>query len=110
MNITFTTPRGAKVTIRARELGGFDADVNGKAHTSSAAAFIAADVTVGAHVLLAGNVKAQVPADMIEAVTLFFATAREAQKVALAAAKSGAAKTYAVENRMRDMHSRYSVN
>lgn len=110
MNTTFTTPRGAKITIKARELGGFDADVNGKPHTFSAAAFISSDAAIGAHVLLAGNVKAQVPSDMIDAVAAFFAAACEAQKVALKAANEEAAKTYSVENRMRDMHSRFSVN
>ncbi len=110
MTITFTTPRGAQITIKARELGGFDADVNGKPHTFHAADFIANDAAIGAHVMLAGNVKAQVPADQVEAITKFFADARAAQKIALTAANAQAAKDYAIENRMRDMHSRYSVN
>ena len=110
MTITFTTPRGATITIKARVLGGFDADVNGKQLTFGSAAFVATDAAVGPHVLLYGNVKAQVAADMVAAVATYFADASVAQQAALKAANTEAAKTYAVENRMRDMHSRYSVN
>lgn len=102
MEITFTTPRGAVITIAANEEVGCQASVNGKLHTEYGVKFVAADAAVGPHVTLEG-VKAQVPADQVAAVSAFFRAVSEAQN-------DLARKTYSVESRMRDMHSRYSVN
>lgn len=110
MKIEFATPRGAKVEITPERYDGFSAEVNGKPHTFSGAKFVCSDADVGPHVRLAGNVKAQVPADRVAEIEAWFAAAKVAQAEALKEANAQAAKDYSTENRMRDMESRWSVN
>lgn len=86
MEISFETPRGALIEIKAGKIGGFDASINGKRHTSNVADFIANDPVAGPCVKLAGNGKAQIPAESVEAVAEFFAAAKVAQAAALKAA------------------------
>ena len=105
--ITFSTPRGAEITIDSVH---FSASVNGKEHTMASAKFVENDAEAGPHILLAGKVKAQIPADRVDEVAAWYTAANKANAEWVAEEGKKAAREFYVENRMRDMGSRYSAN
>lgn len=75
--ITITTPRGATIELDGGKHGGsVAAKVNGKPHTSGSVE-LGHDAEVGHHLKLAGNVRAQINAEDVDALKAFFRTQRE---------------------------------